>query len=102
MWASIVIGPWRVIPGRQLRKGVKPYWMVGRDEAGGIRFVLTDYNQVPRRWKSEQGARDACAYWIGLTRAADRATRLAAEREALRAGAPPDWPFPVSCHNWST
>jgi hypothetical protein len=94
------IGMWRVIPDRTRGRHGKPYWMVGRDEAGGIRFILTTYSQVPRRWKSEQGARDYCAITIALQRESDRTAARAELVAAARAHLPPNWPFPVSAHDW--
>ena len=93
-----MIGRWRVIPGRTADN--RRYWSVGRDEAGGIRFILTDYSRVPRRWKNEQKARDYCAVTLRLQRETDRAERAAARLAAERAHLPPNWPFPVSGHNW--
>jgi hypothetical protein len=95
----VKLGPWRVIPGTT-RGRSRPFWMVGRDEGGGIRYILTSYNRTPRRWKIEQGARDHCALCIRLEREAEQAKRRAAQLAAQRGNAPRSWPFPVSAHEW--
>lgn len=78
-------GPWRLIPDKTSRG--RPYWMVGRDEGGGIRFVIVANSCAPRRWYVEQKARDHLAE---LLRAQRQAEREAAERASI-----PLWPFPL-------
>jgi hypothetical protein len=83
---------WRLIPGETRGRG-RPFWSIGRDTDTGIEHVLVEYSRQPRRWKSEQAARDHLATVLRAERAA-----VQAQRDAERAKG---WPFPVSAHDWS-
>jgi predicted DNA-binding transcriptional regulator YafY len=94
-------GRFRVIPGILPRRRSKPHWLVGRDENGGIRYLLTAYSRAPRRWLSEEKANAACVAAQRLYDEHRAAQERAEQLRAQRGNAPPSWPFPVSAHGWS-